>query len=103
MVSVKFNPKKYELEIKGHANQNKKGKDIVCSAISTLFYTLVSTLVNAREMMEEDVEYGIKDGEGIVRCKPKAEFEGNVSLIYLTILNGYDLLAEEYPQFVKFL
>ena len=40
MINITFKPNTYELEITGHAGHDVKGKDIVCAAVSTLFYTL---------------------------------------------------------------
>lgn len=101
MINIDFNPKTLELEIKGHANQDVKGKDIVCSAISTLFYTLGQTLCDSAFMLEENPTIKYKDGAGYIHCKPKAEYEGNVACMYRTILIGLEMLAEEYSNFIK--
>ena len=100
MIKITFKPKSFALDIKGHAGHGKKGEDIVCSAISTLFYTLSQSLYEATDMLE-DISFSDKDGNGHLSCKPKAEYEANVSLIYWTILNGFQLVAENYKNFVK--
>ena len=102
MTNIKFNPKTFTLDIKGHAGKGKKGEDIVCSAISTLFYTLMQTLIDAEHMMEEGISITVEDGNGHISCKPKKEYEANVSLIFLTILNGFNILAENQKKYVKF-
>lgn len=102
MINIKFNPNTFELEITGHAGQNKKGEDIVCSAISTLFYTLGQALIDSEEMLTEKPIFKDEDGKGYLACKPKAEFEGNIARSYWTILEGIDLVAKNYPQFVYF-
>ena len=101
MINVKFNPKAFELDITGHAEHGEKGEDIVCSAISTLFYTLGEALYESKAMMAEDIVFSDEDGNGHLSCKPKAEYEANVSLIYWTILTGFDLVAKNYKKFVK--
>ena len=101
MININFNPKTLELEIKGHANQDVKGKDIVCSAISTLFYTLGKTLHESVFMLEEAPIIKYKDGNGYICCAPKVEYEGNVASIYRTILIGLQMVAEDYSNFVK--
>ena len=102
MINITFNPKTLELEVKGHAGQNEKGKDIVCSAISILFYTLGQTLLDSTEMLEEAPIVKNYDGEGYIWCSPKVEYEGNIATIYRTILIGMQMVAEEYKNFVKF-
>ena len=101
MININFNPNTFTLDITGHAGHGKKGEDIVCSAISTLFYTLAESLYNSKTMLAEDIDFSDKDGNGHLSCKPKAEYEANVSLIYWTILNGFQLVAENYKKFVK--
>ena len=100
MININFNPNTFTLDITGHAEHGKKGEDIVCSAISTLFYTLSQSLYEGSEMLE-DISFSDEDGNGHLSCKPKAEYEANVSLIYWTILNGFQIVAENYKKFVK--
>lgn len=102
MINIKFNPKTFTLDITGHAEHGKKGEDIVCSAISILFYTLAESLHNSKHMMAEDIVFSDEDGNGHLSCKPKAEYEANVSLIYWTILTGFELVSENYKKNVKF-
>ena len=101
MSNIKFNPKAFELDITGHAEHGEKGEDIVCSAISTLFYTLGEALYESKEMMKEDIIFSDEDGNGHLSCKPKEEYEANVSLIYWTILTGFELVAKNYEKNVE--
>ena len=101
MINISFNPKTFELDVTGHAEHGKKGEDIVCAAISTLFYTLASSLYDSKDMLAEDMVFSDEDGNGHIMCKPKAEYEANVSLIYWTILNGFQLVANEYKKNVE--
>lgn len=98
MITIEFKPKTFTLDITGHAEHGEKGEDIVCAAISTLFYTLAESLYSVKEMMAEDIVFSDEDGNGHLSCKPKAEYEANVSLIYWTILNGFQLVAENYKK-----
>lgn len=101
MITVTFNPKTLELEIKGHAGQNEKGKDIVCSAISTLFYTLGQAIIDSEVMLDEKPIFKEEDGAGYLCCKPKKEYEGNIERSYWTILEGFELLSKNYSKYVK--
>ena len=102
MINITFKPDTMELEIKGHAGHGKKGKDIVCSAVSTLFYTLGEALYESVEMLEEAPIFKDEEGEGYLRCTPKKEYEGNIARTYWTILVGMQMIAEQYPKNVKF-
>ena len=101
MINITFNPETLTIDVTGHAEHGKKGEDIVCSAISTLFYTLAQSLYESKHMMAEDIVCSDEDVNGHLSCKPNEEFEANVSLIYWTIMNGFDLVAENYKENVK--
>ena len=98
MINIEFNPNTFTLDVSGHAEHGKKGEDIVCAAISTLFYTLAETLYSAKHMMSEDIAFSDEDGNGHISCKPKAEYEANISLIYWTILKGFEMVSKEYEK-----
>ena len=100
MIEIKFNPGTFTLDIEGHAEYDEKGKDIVCSAVSTLFYTLAESLYTMKDYIE-DLDIDDTDGFGHIECKPKYEYEANISLIYWTILNGFELVAKNYEKYVK--
>lgn len=101
MIDIKLYPDAFKLDIVGHAEHGEKGEDIVCAAVSTLFYTLAEALYEVRSMMEEDIIFSDEDGNGHIECKPKSEYEANVSLIYWTIMKGFDLVARNYEKNVK--
>ncbi len=101
MINIIFKPHTFELEIEGHAGQNVKGKDIVCSAISTLFYTLGQALIDSEDMLEEKLIFKDEEGAGYLCCKPMVEYECNIARSYWTILEGFELLSKNYPEYVK--
>ena len=101
MINITFNPSTFTLGITGHAGHGEKGEDIVCSAISTLFYTLAQSLLDTKDMLKEDIDFSDEDGNGHLSCKPKEEFEANVSMIYWVIMNGFDLVATNYEKNVS--
>lgn len=103
MINIKFENKDdmYKLSVSGHAGYDEKGKDIVCAAVSILFYTLCETLSNMDEALKDVTEIHFDDGEGEITVRAKEEYIGNVSLIFFTIMNGFSLLQEEYSDFVK--
>jgi uncharacterized protein YsxB (DUF464 family) len=102
MINITFNPKSLELKVEGHAHHGKKGEDIVCAAISTLFYTLGEALSQSEDMMTGPVVFDDKDGNGHIKCSPKEEYIGNITRTYWTILVGMELVANNYPDNVTF-
>ena len=102
MINITFKPKTFELEIKGHAGHNEKGEDIVCSAVSILFFTLLQTLIDSEKMLEQSVEYKAEDGNGYLRCKPRKEYEANISLMWMPIIKGFDIIEFHYSEYVNF-
>ena len=102
MINITFHPKTFELKIEGHAHHGKKGEDIVCAAISTLFYTLVEALQQSDDMMTSSLSYDDNEGQGYIKCFPKEEYMGNIVRTYWTVLVGMELVANNYPNNVTF-
>jgi uncharacterized protein YsxB (DUF464 family) len=102
MINIVFKPDTLELEVTGHAGHDKKGRDIVCAAISTLFYTLGEALIQSSSMLYEEPLIKDADGEGYIVCHPKEEYVGNIARTYWTILVGMEQIALQYPKNVSF-
>lgn len=100
MINITFKPETLELKLDGHANYEESGKDIVCSAVSTLFYTLGNALFQSEEMLTEPPTFN--EEKGFLCCTPKEEYKGNITRTYWTILVGLEMVAENYPQNVTF-
>ena len=101
MIKIVFHSRIMELEMVGHAGHGKKGKDIVCSAASTLFYTLAESVNNSREMLVEPPVIKDEEGNGLIRCNPKKKYEGNIEIMYWTVLVGLRMLRDKYPENVS--
>ena len=102
MINITFNPQSLELKVDGHAQHGKKGEDIVCAAISTLFYTLGEALHQSEDIMTSPIVFEDNDGKGYIKCFPKEKYIGNVARTYWTILVGMELVANNYPNNVTF-
>jgi len=103
MIKIVFRPEIFELEITGHAGQADKGKDIVCAAVSALFYTLAEALCESREMLEDTPNIKEEDGNGYIKCIPKEEYVGNIARTYWTVLVGLQMMAEHYSKYINFI
>ncbi len=103
MLNITVNPKEHKFKMVGHANYAERGKDIVCSAASILFYTACETVKMIEdETFESEPIFGIDDSDkgviAIIECKPKEDYIAVIDTIYQTIFNGYKLLEEGYPK-----
>lgn len=97
MIEINFKPNEYEISVSGHANYAEEGKDIVCAAVSMLFYTLAASLDEKICTCEKTID----KGSSTIKCIPQEKYVQNIALIFWTIMNGFELLAESYQDHVK--
>lgn len=96
--------KEFILRMMGHAGSANKGRDIVCSAASILYYTLAQTaavLANNGKLAADPIIQS-DDGHGEVRFRPKAKHRAECAHCYCTVMVGLQMLAMKYPLFVQF-
>ena len=107
MIKAKFIHEKdigvIALKVEGHAGQDNKGKDIVCSAASILTYTIAQYLqyVQAQGGLQKEPHIELNDGDAIIMAKPTEEYEGEVLNAFFVVEVGFSLLAQNYPQYVE--
>ena len=101
MINIEFKPKTWELNVKGHAQHGEEGKDIVCAAVSALFYTLGESLNQSQDIQLESPVIKDENGDGYIKCTPDPEYELNVSYIFGTVLTGMQMAAVRYPEYVS--
>lgn len=88
-------------EVSGHAKYARYGKDIVCSAVSTLTQTAVIGLVKVAGVA---AEYDIDD-DGYIMCRiterptELAAIKG--SAILDTMLEGLNNIRESYKNYIE--
>lgn len=94
MTTVKIETKDtIRIEIIGHANYGPSGCDIVCAAVSILSTVLIQRLIE----VDAKPYYEYLSGRVIVEYK---ENEKTIEILN-TILCGFRLLTEQYPDNVK--
>lgn len=95
MIEVDYRKKgkMHDIKITGHAS-GETGKNIICAGSSMLAYTLAEAL-----MRIDDASVKIKDDGEIFRVT--AEDNSKVRDVISTIMTGYELLENEYPQEVS--
>ena len=86
----------HRLSVSGHANYDKNGKDIVCSAASILCIGLAETLIQIDggdydmdlSSSETDITFIAEEGDPWVKG------------VFAVTVAGFEYLAGEYPDFV---
>ena len=89
--------KRFLFSVKGHAGYAKEN-DIVCSAISILGFTLMNRLKN---ILGSHVKIVYYSGEIELEALPKDQEKKETRSILDTIWMGFQLLSEQYPDYVK--
>ena len=106
MIDVSFERDKengyISLRVKGHAGQAKRGHDIVCSAASILAYTVAQYLryVHQQGGLAKKPRIILDEGNALIVAKPTQAFEGEVLNAFFVAEVGYNLLAQNYPQYL---
>lgn len=88
----------YEAGIVGHADYAQEGKDIVCAAISILVYVLESEVENNPDVFVKRFD----KQPGLVMVMLEFRDTERVNTVFDLFENGMRMLAENYPDHVKF-
>lgn len=83
------------VSVTGHAGYAELGQDIVCSAVSALFQTLVKSLEN---LTEDNIQYDMQPGAAYLNFGILSE-RGEVLVESFFI--GVEMIADEYPYSVQ--
>ena len=83
------------ITIKGHAGYSEPGKDIVCAAISTLTETLAASM---DKLTADQLQSDIRAGNAVIRYGDLSE---PGQLLVNSFFVGVQLIADEYPQYVR--
>lgn len=95
------------LEIRGHAgyaqaNKLPAGCDIVCAAVSMLADTFYQRVMELEADGSAEVVEAIRESGNVrIRVNDRDEDE-RLAETTVTILTGYELLADRYPGYVSF-
>jgi len=89
------------IEISGHSGLNKKGTDILCSAVSVLFQTFILTVDRILKIKQH-----VKRSDGFLSSlinlnSISAESESGLKLLIESLLIGLLEINGEYPDRIK--
>lgn len=95
-------PHKIIFSSKGHAGYGPKGADIVCAALSALCCTLTYSMeLEKEENKLLSLKTKLEEGNVELEVVPRNKYEKGTIQAFGTILNGYRLLADNYPDYVR--
>lgn len=89
--------------VEGHSGFDEYGKDIVCAGVSTLVFTLVNSIHDeesaGRLKLLRDI---VRDGYVCLEIEPFDFAKERICAVADTCVNGLLMLAEHYPEYIKF-
>jgi uncharacterized protein YsxB (DUF464 family) len=105
MTKVTFteNGKILSLRVEGHAGYAEHGTDIVCASASILAYTVAKIVSDALSKGWLKIPPIIEMDSGLMRivCEPIEEQHSEIRHTYMVAREGYALLEQNYPQYVR--
>ena len=103
MIRATYCRKDHSLTIEGHSLSAEKGKDLVCASASILTYTLAAFVVNTVDAgFATEKVIKLDEGDAEVSCKVNPDFDATVALGFDSICAGFGILAQKYPEYVKY-
>lgn len=84
------------VHVTGHAEYAEEGKDVVCAGVSTLLCTLADNV----ERLTAKHTIRMEKGDAIVSCIPSEDRMIETVITFGTILRGFRLMADAYPEYV---
>ena len=83
------------LSIKGHADYDTLGKDIVCAAVSSIVTTTINSIL---ALTEDGIKYDTQDGNVSITVVSDSQV---VQKLLNVMLNMLKELASDYPKNIK--
>ncbi len=103
MINVKYDRENLILKMKGHAESNPGGPDVICACATMLMYTLAQNVKFLEDAgVAKDVHIITEEGHAVVSCSPVEEKE-TLLCVFDTITTGFLMLHGNYPENIKFI
>lgn len=91
--------------VKGHANYDTYGKDIVCAAMSVLSQTTLLSLVEVCDIAEKSIKYSINEKTGFLDVKLSKDIDSikldKAQILFKSLIVGINSIIESYPEYVS--
>ena len=103
MIKVVYHRKYHRVTVKGHAYSGESGHDLICSACSILTYTLAANVSNMDDSGQvRNMTAILNLGDAEISCNPHSRLDSVVTVIFDSICAGFELLANDYPENIKY-
>lgn len=90
-----------EINVKGHAGYAPIGKDIICSAVSSVVYTLKIALEKADENKKALLlKCELNEGKALIVFEP---LSAETKAVVNALIDGLKALSDSYPDYIGFL
>lgn len=89
--------KENEIVIKGHANYDEIGKDIVCASVSSIVITTINIII---ELDDKAIEYEDLDNKIVIKKLKEDDIINKILNNMIFMLEG---LEKDYPKNIKIL
>ena len=103
MIEINYHRGYHRITVRGHAGSAEEGKDLVCAAVSALVLTAAA---HVRRMEDKGCTYStaitVDKGDAEIAVNPKAYFRLSIMHILDAICAGFEVLAKEYPEYVRY-
>lgn len=101
-VSVNWTGDMVKASVSGHAGYAESGKDIVCSAVSILAFTLRRVFIGAVcDEMADSYEENVPLGTLEVQMRVYPKYKTLVKVKIEAVFTGFEILAENMPDYIK--
>ena len=91
---IKISIKEKQIIIKGHANYDELGKDIVCASVSSMVITTVNAILR---IDNEAIKYSDTDGVIIDIIKDNEI----VNKLIINLISLLEDLKKQYPKYIE--
>lgn len=103
MIQATYYRKYNRLTVTGHAGSAEHGHDLVCASASMLAYTLAANVANMADNVQvREPIMKLDDGNTEISCNPRHNLKASVTLVFDSVCVGFELLAHDYPEFIKY-
>lgn len=88
----------YKIEVKGHANQNSYGTDIVCASVSTMLI-MTYNLLERLNLFRCNITAPVCE-EGLFKLDMQVS-DNTLKEILNNLSDSLDMLEQAYPKYIK--
>ena len=103
MIEVIYYREHNRLTVKGHAQSNEYGKDLVCAGVSALALTMAANVGNmAAKGYVKDPVNRLEPGDAEISCNPRTRYRESVRQVFMSVCVGFEILADQYPDYISY-